>query len=234
MIRRVRFPSELENLPISGILPQKIRALLLAYGTEYEFCRFYQSEDFTISEQNGSFVVSEIGTNPGYDELAEFFAFFGFTEIFCSERAGEQISEKIHCSCESVNLMRFEGFAAPCGAVENPSLAEVFEVLKTAFDIEFEPWYLDMSHRIRHGVSTVRKLEDSVLAIQHNLNGEALLSQICTLPKSRGKGNATRLIRSVCAELSPSVVFVLCRDELTEFYMKAGFLQEGRYFQLQK
>ncbi|MDE7399131.1 MAG: hypothetical protein K2N06_06330 [Oscillospiraceae bacterium] len=234
MIRRVKSAEDLANLPDSGILAQKIRALLLSYGTKYEFCRFFYSADFFISELSSEFVVSEIGCNPDYDELADFFGFCGFAKIFCSESVGEQLSERIYCENEIVNLMRFDGCGIPCETEHNPPLSEVYEILKSAFDIEFEPWYVDMSHRIRHGISAARRLGDSILVIQHNLNGEALLSQIVTAPQERNKGNATQLIRAVCAELSPSAVFVLCHDELTGFYTNVGFSPQGRYCQLSK
>lgn len=232
MIRRVE--SAFANLPDSGILAQKIRALMFAYGTEYEFCRFYYSDDFFISELGGEFVVSEIDCNPNCDELSEFFGFCGFSKIFCSKRVGERLPEHIRCKREIVNLMRFAGQGVMYETERNPPLSEVYKTLKLAFDIEFEPWYLDMSHRIRHGISAVRRLGDSVLAIQHNLNGEALLSQIATAPQGRNKGNATRLIRAVCAELYPSAIFVLCRNELVEFYKKVGFFQDDIYLQLLK
>lgn len=234
MIRRVKSVEEFADLPNSGILAQKIRALMFAYGIEYEFCRFYYSDDFFISELGGEFVVSEIGCNPNCDELSEFFEFCGFTKIFCSECVGEHLSENIQCKREIVNLMRFVGRGVMCGTEHNPPLSEVYETLKSAFDIEFELWYVDMSHRIRHGITSVRRLEDSVLVIQHNLNGEALLSQIVTAPQGRNKGNAARLIRAVCAELYPNAVFVLCLDELVEFYTKVGFSHDGRYLQLLK
>ncbi|MDE6733452.1 MAG: GNAT family N-acetyltransferase [Oscillospiraceae bacterium] len=84
-----------------------------------------------------------------------------------------------------------------------------------------------MSHRIRHNVAAARRLGDSALIIQHDLNGEALLSQIATLPSSQNRGNASRLISAVCAELSPSEVFVICEDSLKEFYRKIGFELAG-------
>lgn len=221
-------------MPDSGILAQKIRALLLSYDMKYEFCRFYCSNDLIISEMSGSFVVSEIGCYPDFDELSDFFALCGFSEIFCSEDAGKHLSKRLKCKSEIVNLMRYTGCGIPYETEHNPALSEIYEILKSAFDIDFETWYVDMSHRIRHGISAARRIENSVLVVQHNLNGEALLSQIATAPRFRNKGNAARLISAVCAELSPSTVFILCRDDLIEFYTKIGFSKEGRYFQLCK
>lgn len=224
MIRRAFFPEELSHLPRKGIEAQKIRALLLAYGTKYDFCRFYVSEDFILCETDGSFVVCGIGSSYELSELSDFFSFNGFSEIFCSETLGEGLSQNLNCAFTKVNLMRFCGNPAKCGEVEcDPPLDEVFKILSSSFDIDYEHWYVDMSHRIRHNVAKARKLGGSALMIQHDLNGEALLSQIATLPEQRGRGQASRLILSVCAELSQSSVYVVCEDKLLPFYRGVGF-----------
>lgn len=230
MIKRALSDGELSKLPEYGIEAQKIRALLVSYGLKYDFCRFYVGEFRAgcafLGELNGSFVLSEIG-ECDCGELAEFLSFSGFSEIFCSESAGERLSELLPCHLRKVNIMRFDGVGIPCGVLTEPSLDNVYTILKTAFDIEYEPWYLDMSHRVRHGVSAFRALDGSVLAIQHNINGEALLSQVATIPEMRGKGNARRLISAVCAELSGSRVYVICGDALLDFYSKLGFRRTG-------
>ncbi|MBD5129492.1 MAG: GNAT family N-acetyltransferase [Ruminococcaceae bacterium] len=228
MIKRVTNEEELKKLPKHGTEAQKIRALLLSYGLKYDFCRFYAGEfrkGFAfLGELNGSFVLSEVGKCG--EELAEFLAFSGFSEVFCSESAGEILSKLLKCRPQKVNIMRFEGVGVP-EVLTEPPLDNVYAVLKTAFDIEYEPWYLDMSHRVRHGIAQFRMLEGSVLAIQHNINGEALLSQIATTPETRGRGNARRLISSVCAELSGSKVNVICEDRLLDFYRRCGFVHDG-------
>lgn len=228
MIRLASSEDELFKLPKRGVEAQKIRALLRAYGTKYDFCRFFFSDFFILCEMNGSFVVSEIGETDNAEELADFLKFSGFSDIFCPEALGERLEKLLHCNVKTVNLMRFRGEAAECGEVEkSPPLDDVYKILKTSFDIEYEPWYADMSHRIRHNVSGARRLGDSALMIQHNLNGEALLSQIATAPDSRNRGNASKLISSVCAELFPSDVFVICEDCLMGFYRRIGFEPAG-------
>lgn len=230
MIRRALTDTELDKLPKCGIEAQKIRALQLCYSFKYDFCRFYIG-DFCagcafLGGLNGSYVMSEIG-ECDFEELAEFFSFGGFSEIFCSYAAGGRLAKRLQCCMQRVNVMRFEGNAIPFVNETNPPLDNVYSVLKTAFDIEYEPWYLDMSHRIRHGVAQFRMLNGSVLAIQHNINGEALLSQIATIPEKRGQGNARRLISAVCAELSKSMIYVMCEDMLLDFYRKSGFVHVG-------
>lgn len=230
MIKRVRTDGELSGLPKHGIEAQKIRALQLCYGLKYDFCRFYVGEFSAgrafLGELNGDFVLSDSG-ECDFEELAEFFAFGGFAGIFCSDTAGEHMARLLQCRLKKVNVMRFEGSASPCRTEIDPPLDNVYDILKTAFDFEYEPWYLDMSHRIRHKVAGFRKLDGSVLAIQHNINGEALLSQVAAAPETRGRGNAGRLISAVCAELSDSAVYVVCEDKLLGFYNKLGFRRTG-------
>lgn len=223
MIRRASSEDELFRLPKRGVEAQKIRALLNAYGTKYDFCRFYVSEDFIFCEMNGCFVLCEIAENGDIEELADFFTFGGFSEIFCTDSLGKRLGSLLRCNVEIVNLMRFSGVAERAEIEKSPPLGEVYEILKTSFEIDYESWYADMSHRIRHNVAAARRLGDSALIIQHDLNGEALLSQVATLPSSRNRGNASRLISAVCAELSPSEVFVICEDALTGFYRNIGF-----------
>lgn len=206
----------------------KIYALWLCYGTKYDFCRFYTADGAIVCGQNGSFVLSEFG-NCDFEELAGFFAMGGFAEIFCSERAGTALSQRLRCLREDVYLMRFDGTGDAhdvemVAATEKETpLEEFYKILKTSFDIEFEPWYLDMSHRIRHGITRTRRLDGSVLVIQHDLCGSALLSQVATLPEKRGRGGASALISAVCAELNESEVFVICEDKLRGFYERNGF-----------
>lgn len=233
MIRRVFSPDELP-LPQKGVEAQKIRALLKAYGTKYEFCRFYTSESAVLCETDGDFVLCGAENSPDtpdVEELADFFAFGGFSEIFCSKELGVALGERLCCRSQRVSLMRFEGEAVPNAEVErDPPLNDVYGILKTAFNIEYEPWYADMSHRIRHNIARARRLGNSALIIQHDINGEALLSQIATLPEFRNRGNASRLIKAVCAELSGSEVFLLCGDELLTFYRELGFLKVDERF----
>lgn len=223
MIKRIDNDNEL-NLLLkrldNGVEAQKIKALAACYGAKYDFCRFYGAGNSVLCGLNGEYILCGCD-DP--DELAEFFEFAGFSEIFCSFGAGDELAKRLCCRREDIDLMRFIGEGAACETERETPLEELYEILKTGFDIEFEPWYLDISHRIRHGVARTRRLGDSALVIQHEIGGAALLSQIATLPRSRGKGNAARLIRAVCAELYPSAVYILCEDKLFGFYERVGF-----------
>lgn len=223
MIKQIFQQQEFSQLPEKGLEAQKIRALYLAYGAEYQFCRFYRQGGSYISALDGSFVICE-GANADYDELADFFKMQGFAEIFCSAMAGKALSDKLGCSYSTVNLMKFRGGSPYAEFDDAPTLSDVYEIISDGFDIEFEPWYLDMSHRVRHGISKCCVLDGkAALVIQHDINGEALLSQVATCKDHRGEGLAKMLVTSVAANLAPNEVYVVCEDALVGFYEKCGF-----------
>ncbi len=230
MIRRIP-AGEAPELPKNGVEAQKIRALWMAYSAKYDFCRFYASENAVVCVQDGDAVLCVTGESCDFDELADFFTFCGVRKIFCSEEAGKRLSKLIGCKLQSVNLMCFAGEPLSAEIETAPPLQEVFEVIQQAFllsEAAYEPWYLDMSHKIRHGVSKAYRLGGSVVIVQYHQNGEALLSQVATLPSERGKGNAAKLIKAVCAEYIGSAVRIICSDELIPFYRKIGFVEESK------
>lgn len=222
MIKRIKSRNELSALPENGVEAQKIRSILLAYGTEYDFCRFYSAENAFLAQLNGDFIICDYGETD-IAELSEFLGFSGFESVFCSDKLGNSLAKKLDLKPQKVNLMRFEGeFNAIKPELLTPN--EAYSVIKTGFEFDFEPWYLDMSHRVRHGISRLYGLCGSALAVQYAINGEALISQVATLPEKRGNGFASRLLSAVCGELREFSVYVLCENELVEFYRKNGFV----------
>lgn len=229
MIRRIFTEDELSALPAKGIEAQKLRALFVAYGTAYDFCRFFRQDSCYISSLDGSFVVCDDGIADA-EELADFFRMNGFAEIFCSETLGKALGEKLSAPYTFVNVMHFDNAGVcPISFDSSPALSEVYSIISEGFDIEFEPWYLDMSHRVRHGISRCCVINDkAALVIQHDINGEALISQVACRKACRGQGIGAELVTSVSAALAPSEVYVLCEDALIPFYEKCGFSVSGK------
>lgn len=223
MIQQLFEHSDLSALPEKGIEAQKIRALYNAYGAKYDFCRFYRQGNSYISVLDGSFVLSADDI-ADLEELAEFLQMQGFADIFCSKVVGKALSDRLGRGFDVVNLMKFSGGSVSAEFDSAPQLSEVYKIISEGFDIEFEPWYLDMSHRVRHGISKCCVLNGkAALVVQHDICGEALISQVASLKAHRGEGLAKKLVTSVAASLAPSEVYVLCEDALVGFYEKCGF-----------
>lgn len=227
MIKRVYTASQLMALPEHGIEAQKIRALFLAYGGNYDFCRFFVQDNGAafLAALDGSFVVCA-GDGADLTEIGEFIAVHGFTDIFCSVESGTAFSEQLPGSCSEVSLMEYRGEQNGTVPPEaQPS--EVWSIIGSRFEIDFEPWYLDMSHRFRHGVTRCYSDGKAALVVQHSINGEVLISQVSVLREFEGRGYAGGLLRNVCSGLS-GVVQVVCEGSLTAFYEKNGFVEVSR------
>lgn len=227
MTERVYSAEQISGLPEHGVEAQKIRALFLAYGGGYDFCRFFRHGGTFLAALDGSFVIAE---QPGADieELAQFLALHGFTDIFCSEYMGQALIPLLNAEFTPVSLMEYAGEKGGALPAEcSPS--EAWRVISSRFAIPFEPWYLDMSHRVRHGISRCISDGRAALVIQHAINGEALISQVSVLPEYEGQGIAGALLRQVSAAL-PESVQVVCEDSLCGFYERCGYRRVSKKF----
>lgn len=225
MIERVISPQELSPLPTEGIFANKIRALLLAYGTDYDFCRFFRQGEVFMAALDGAFVICGESADP--EELAYLLNMNGFVSVFCSEETGDMLSRFLDAELHTACLMRYQGGVAAARYEETSELSRVYDILREGFDIEFEPWYLDMSHRVRHGISRCFIIGDSAAAVvQHDLNGDALISQVAVRQDMRGKSLGTELVRGIASFVIPSRAEVVCEESLKHFYDGAGFVFE--------
>lgn len=220
MTERIYTAEQLSALPAHGVEAQKIRALFNAYGGSYDFCRFFRHGGTYLACLDGSFVVCD---QPGadFEELAQFLGMHGFTDIFCSGSAGEALKLLINADFTPVHLMRYTG--EKCGRLPvELSPSQVWDIIGSRFDIPFEPWYLDMSHRVRHGVSRCYSDGRAALVVQHEINGEALISQVSVRRECERQGYARALVKLVSAAISGEVQ-VICEDDLRGFYTHCGF-----------
>lgn len=225
MTERIYTAEQLSELPARGVEALKIWALFNAYGGSYEFCRFFRQGSTYLACLDGSFVICE---DPGCDweELAGFLAMNGFSDLFCSETAGDMLRGKIPAEFSRVCLMELRMPEKSGEKLPECSPSEAWKVISTRFPIDFEPWYLDMSHRVRHGVSRCVSDGRSALVVQHSIGSESLISQVAVLPDFEGKGYAGGLLRRVCRALGGEIQ-VICEDRLTGFYEKFGFRHAG-------
>ena len=227
MTERIYTAEQFRELPEHGVEAQKIRALFRAYGGNYDFCRFFKHGGTYLAALDGSFVIAE---KPGYDpeELAQFLLMHGFADLFCSEKMGEALRPILCAEFTPVLLMEYTGEKSG-GLPEERQPSVVWDIIGSRFDIPFEPWYLDMSHRVRHGVTRCFSDGRAALVVQHEINGEALISQVCVLKDFERCGYAGELVREVSGAL-PGRVQVICEDLLTGFYEKCGYRVVSKKF----
>ena len=152
MIRLVGGPrerAELMDICAGSAFGCKLRAVALAYGFERDFARFWTDGGAAYCLLDGGLSIA--GVPADIEEGREFLDMLGPASVFCErELAGElglAVSTEGAVMAKDLSDGRPEVFPAP-------GLREVHALLTAAgMPLEFEPFYLDMSHRVRHGAA---------------------------------------------------------------------------------
>lgn len=209
----------------------RILSQLLAYGTGERFLEHWvQLEDnkprAVISRMDGNITIFCENVN---DELLEFIEAVGYNTVFADKELFPQ-----YWSGEV--LMKFVGKSETeiSDNIDfNPTIREIYSVLERCrgegFEIpDFDSFYPDMSHRVRHNLSRVLayRLEGQAIACcmtSAETDNCAIISGVACLPEYRGKGYASKLVAKIAETLGDRDIFVFCREELVGFYSRLGF-----------
>lgn len=104
---------------------------------------------------------------------------------------------------------------------------------------EFTPWYVDVSHRIRHGCARAYLLRSgeepvSVCLISAESDSAGLLSGVATNPRFRRHGFAGELVGRACRDLTArgKLPVLECLPSLSGFYGGLGFYKFSTVEQL--
>ena len=218
-----------------------VRALgpLLAYGTGYDFLDAWVQETDEITALITRFygaVTVCASENADREEIEEFLAVLGSSECMTNYEKGRK------------NVMRLEKggdcIALPvtnCNCIENSNYKAFYGIISECHDdydaARFEDWYVDMSHRVRHGTADIFLLACGDTAETNTFVSAAaalsvtphcvFLSAISTLPQYRGKHFAHTLIKFICDKYADKTIYLLCDDDKVPFYEKAGFFKES-------
>ncbi len=95
---------------------------------------------------------------------------------------------------------------------------------------ECDALYVDLSHRLRHGVTRGRGMYEegclvSVALTTAEAGDQAIIGGVATHPEARCKGYSTRVLAALCGELKQEGkdVLLLCTGAMRPFYEQRGF-----------
>ncbi len=203
----------------------KIRSLLNAYGASYDFCKLYTNDEGgTILTYNSTLIA-----DGKFDESE----LDGFIEMLCPMTVEAPANICLDLSDDYVQTERTL-FKAPkglyCGeeinVKHNAFIADCFPIISEAFGItEFDEWYVDISHKIRHGVSDIYLYKTTTVTKAFDINGFVFLSHIATANEDRGQGNASKLIKWLCEKYEKECkeIYLYSKAERYTFYLSLGF-----------
>lgn len=240
---------QLEEREIPAVLSRtgdwqlfRLQALLCAYGVGYDFCRFYRQEEgnalLAVLDDSGILATDE-NTDPA--EWGEFLRLAGLKELSLAKNAASLLTEGsgFHQSGGII----FETIGAPSPdavsleqAQGMTALKEVYELLRESFGLgAFDPWYCDLSHRIRSGTVILYRLAGQGCAMATLGEDRLFLSGVAVSPELRGQGVGSRMIGSILSAHPDKRVAVYSRNPIADrLYTRLGFRPIGRWCQLSR
>lgn len=217
MITRITEKEELIKALASftpDVFTGKIKALCEAYGFSYPFLKFFRSERAVMAFYYASAVIC----GECDEETAEFCNISGISDLLVAHGGSP---DSIACIME----YRRAACGSSCALKTDTPYEKVYDILKDGFTIDFDSWYTDTCHNVRHGISEIYTLENKATAAKmFSIDGIALLSLVAVKNEHKGKNYGRRIVEAAAERLSPeNRIYVICEKALVPFYEKCGF-----------
>lgn len=188
----------------------KISTYYKAYGDGYDFCRFYSCGKAVAMLFNSTLTVYGIP-----DDAEEFESFVHLISPYTIESELTALTGFMPCE-----TTQFEGrveFLAEAEMIL--SVYEMSGLVARLLGADRDMWYTDMSHRIRHGVSSAYRCGGSYAAADIRYGDKVFISSVVSPENERHRGN----IRTIFGEISRNAVCaVRAEPELYSFYGHMG------------
>lgn len=220
------------NLPAidpSRTLSGRLLSWWEAYGKHSQIAQFYKDEYGSCAVLVDGQAVLICNTNASRKEFVSFFALQQNIKSIYTDIA---TAEFFNLPFSHVEVMRCEK-TIPLQPLIPSSPHEIYAVLSAVFEnfLAFEPWYLDVSYRMRHGLchqTSVRKddtLVSSAMTVAEWENG-VLLGSVATLPEYRRNGYAAQCVLTLaafCQQQGKTVYISPQNKEAKRLYTTLGF-----------
>lgn len=241
MIAQITEPKRLDLQMLAGChYGRKMLSNLAAYGTEYDFCRFFvlSSHGMTawLMLQNSTLLVSSSDDFSEDADAAEEFAIFvamhapfrveGCQSLLCglSLREYQQLPRSV-----------FQLMPAPVSPIfrpgeinRDPKLDDVYMILSEGFPnlIAYDMWLTDTSHMVRRGLRHCYTYFNVTAATAiYDYENHVLIGQVATRRAARGKGYARDFLHWIANDLTErgKVGILYALDIRKSFYEEIGF-----------
>ena len=219
----------------TDICGEKLKSLAISYGTAKPFCTFWQQID---GAGDITAVICKIGSavtvslkNADRQELVDFLEFIGFDELICDETLGDEIveydKEKIYAVEKAVNPQN-----VICSNLSFNEFSAIYNQLaetdSDAIEVgDFDSWYVDLAHRIRHG-GAVAILREYGCGIGLLSESTVIVNGIVVNPSSRSRGYGKQILNYI-ENFGKTRSLAFCLETELNFYKKCGYKLTGNY-----
>ena len=207
----------------------KIAAVAGSYGFDKSFACFWldTESDVAFCMVDGLMLIS--GTVLHGKETLEFLRAVGPQTVMCAVRNAEALGLQ---AAERGDVLKKPLRSGEERAIpqSNVSIREIYGLLEENGMVEeFEPFYLDLSHRLRHGTAfAVTEYRGSDLlgcAVVSAISGNAaILSALAVREDCRRQGIGSGLVRRVEEQFPGRTLYVFRdKEKNKEFYRELGY-----------
>lgn len=200
-----------------------------AYGMERPFAQFWTDGGAAYGKLDG--VMRIAGDIADAGEARGFLRAVGAGSVFC----GGENAARLGLSVQEQGAVLKKVLSGETSAPETVSIQALYAVLKeTGMASDFEPFYLDLSHRLRHGTARCAALYDTgkmIATASAVLGGEAaLITAVAVLPGFQRRGFGKAVMRKIEAQLGARTAYVLrAAHENERFYASLGYTPCGTW-----
>lgn len=236
MIRLVDSPrreAEFFGICRSGAFGCRLAAVARAYGFSRDFARFWVGEGGAYGLLDGQ--MSLAGRPEDMEEARQFLRALGPGSVLCERELAAGLG--LESALEGAVMAKPSPSGEP-SVFPAPRLMEVCGLLvRAGMAVSAEPFYLDLSHRIRHGAAlALGEYRGGELigcaVVSAVFEGSAVLSALAVREDIRGKGVGTQLLGRVERALPGHRLYVFRESGKNRaFYEKLGFTEAGRWSQ---
>lgn len=238
MIKKIIEQNEIFSFKKRDIYSLRIISLLKAYGTSYDFASFYCCFDSQenivaiISQLDSDFTVSHTEINKDIEEeISVFIQTCGYSSVLTDNDISLFGEKNYEYGIVMESTKKSEFNLANVVIDEYPKLMDIFN-LENYDKWSFESWYVDLSHRIRHGTAKAYALRVNNDIVSSALfssiyEDNAILSSVLTEPEYRGNGYATSLVSHMSCDIKGKIYLMREQDKNERFYQKLGFKNSG-------
>lgn len=239
MIKKTELPEAL--LPFAdSAFGCRIIATADAYGFHEPFAQIWVQDDkAALCKLDDAMVLA---ANPGadFDEIHDFIRISGAQKLLCSGENGKHTGFQTERNGEIMGYLNIKTIPSPMGFELNPSLRELHALLcecetETFTVPEFEPFYLDLSHRIRHGTALAVSIRQNNVLIacavcSAKTQNKAILSAVACKPEWRKQGFGRAALGALASNLNQRELYIFrAQGENEAFYRSFGFLSHGTF-----
>lgn len=209
----------------------KIASIARAYGFDKgSACFWVDTKSDTVFCQSDDLMIIS-GTVLNIEETQEFLRAVGPKAVMCAVRNAEALSLPVSESGDILKKQLENSEEKPFDPY-SVNIREIYGLLEEVGMVdEFEPFYLDFSHKLRHNsalaVTEHRGSELVGCAVVSSIsNGSAILSSVAVNHNCRREGIGTQLVRRIESYFPSKTMYVFReKDKHTEFYKGLGYVK---------